>query len=136
MVALLFRENLGCPALQETDQPTNVTRQSLTAGARLKSRARWTERLGAAPGVMAIAFTNRARTRITSSVFTATFLIAVLTVASPQFLPCPARDDGLRNRTKQRGRGAGGQHDQWRGKKVLINDDAKKQRNEEDTDTR
>ncbi|KAK9471768.1 uncharacterized protein V1510DRAFT_418957 [Dipodascopsis tothii] len=30
------------------------------------------------------------RTRLRTSVFSTTFLIAVLTVAAPQFLPCPA----------------------------------------------
>ncbi|KAK7206706.1 hypothetical protein BZA70DRAFT_274907 [Myxozyma melibiosi] len=33
---------------------------------------------------------NATRTRLTTSLFSTTFCIAVLTVAAPHFLPCPA----------------------------------------------
>lgn len=33
------------------------------------------------------------RTRLTTSLFSTTFLIAVFTVTAPQFLPCPAHRD-------------------------------------------
>ena len=63
-----------------------------------------------------IPLTNATRSRVTKSVFTVTFIIAILTVTAPQLLPCPARDEMLlaNDRDKQKGR------KEWDGKIVSI----------------
>jgi hypothetical protein len=63
------------------------------------------------------------RSRLTTSLFSTTFIIAVLTVASPQLLPCPVKSSvGAETGSKERrvDKSDENQSDNWNNKDVVV----------------
>ncbi|ANB11446.1 hypothetical protein AWJ20_4257 [Sugiyamaella lignohabitans] len=64
------------------------------------------------------------RSRLTTSLFSVTFVIAVMTVASPQLLPCPARPGSVGSESAKKKKNLAAstedRNEQWKSKDVVV----------------